>query len=177
MNPIKELDKRILGEVYSSSETMDNLVVLCDDYNSRWPGSGDDRDACEYIKDKLIEYGLDNVYLEKVVLPGWTRESSRLSVTSPIVKDIPCIALPHSAEATVEAELVYLGDGPVDVYEERKDEISGNVVMVTSRTPPGFGRSLHRNEKFQRSILAGAAGWIFMNHYPTYGPPPEASVL
>ena len=171
MNPIKELDKRILGEVYSRSETMDNLIVLCDDYNSRWPGSGDDRDACEYMKGKLVEYGLDNVHLEKVVLPGWNRGASRLTVTSPVDTDIHCIALPHSAEYTVEAELVYLGDGPVDVYEERKDEISGNVVMVTSRNPPGFNRFLHRNEKFQRSILAGAAGWIFMNHYPTYGPP------
>ncbi len=42
VNPYGELDRRILGEVYGSKETMDNLVVLCDEYNSRWPGSGDD---------------------------------------------------------------------------------------------------------------------------------------
>jgi len=170
-NPYGALDKRILGEVYGSTETMDNLVVLCDEYNSRWPGSGDDLKACEYMVGKLEEYGLEEPHTESLTLPGWMRGSSRLTVTSPVERRIPCIALPHSAEGDVEAELVFLGDGPVDIYEKRKNEIEGKVVMVTSRTPAGMTRSLHRNEKFQRSVLAGAAGWIFMNHYPTYGPP------
>jgi Zn-dependent M28 family amino/carboxypeptidase len=30
---------------------------------------------------------------------------------------------------------------------------------------------MHRSEKYNRSLLAGAKGWIFMNHYPAYGPP------
>jgi len=42
---------------------------------------------------------------------------------------------------------------------------------VTSRNPVGMQRFLHRSEKYVRSILAGAKGWIFMNHYPAYGPP------
>jgi Zn-dependent M28 family amino/carboxypeptidase len=33
-----------------------------------------------------------------------------------------------------------------------------------------MNRSLHRSEKFMRSVLAGAKGWIFMNQYPAYGP-------
>ncbi len=171
VNPYADLDKRIFGEVYGSTETMDNLVVLCDDYNSRWPGSGDDLKACEYMAGKLEEYGLEDVHLEPLTLPGWNRGSSSLVVTSPVEREIPCIALPHSASGSIEADLVFLGDGPVDVYEKRREEIEGNVVMVTSRTPAGRTRSLHRNEKFQRSVLAGAEGWIFMNHYPTYGPP------
>ena len=43
--------------------------------------------------------------------------------------------------------------------------------MVSSARPMGMTRSLHRSEKFRRSVLAGAKGWIFMNHYPAYGPP------
>ena len=171
VNPYADLDKRILGEVYGSTETMDNLIVLCDEYNSRWPGSGDDLKACEYMAGKLEGYGLDDVHMEPLTLPGWIRGSSRLTVTHPVEREIPCIALPHSAEGEAEAELVFLGDGPIEIYEERKDEIEGKVVMVTSRTPSGMTRRLHRNEKYQRSVLAGAEGWIFMNHYPTYGPP------
>ena len=170
-NPYTSLDRRVLGEVYGSIETMDNLTVLCDEYNSRWPGSGDDRKACEYIVGKLGEYGLEDPHMEGLTLPGWVRGTSRLTVTEPLMKEIPCIALPHSAEGDVEAELVFLGDGPVEIYEKRKDEIEGKIVMVTSRPPSGMTRDLHRNEKFQRSVLAGAAGWVFMNHYPTYGPP------
>jgi Iap family predicted aminopeptidase len=165
------LDKRILGEVYGSTETMENIVVLCDEYGSRWPGSGDDRAACEYMVGKLEEYGLENVHMERFTHPGWIRGSSTLIMMEPKEKEIPCIALPMGCEGEVEAELVFLGDGPVDIYEERKGEIKGKIAMVTSRTPLGMTRSLHRSEKYQRSVLAGAAGWIFMNHYPAYGPP------
>jgi len=166
-----ELDKRILGQAYGSTEAIDNLIVLCDEYNSRWPGSGDDKAACEYMVGKLGEYGLDNPHMEKFTHPGWIRGSSSLHVTAPNEKKIPCIALPMGCEGEIETELVFLGDGPVDIYEERKDEIDGKIVMVTSRTPLGMTRRLHRVEKYQRSVLAGAAGWIFMNHYPAYGPP------
>jgi Iap family predicted aminopeptidase len=171
VNPYEKLDRRILGQVYSSTETMDNLVVLCDEYGSRWPGSGDDKAACEYMVGKLEEYGLENPHMEKFTHPGWIRGSSSLTVTEPGERDIPCIALPMGPEGEVEGELVFLGDGPVDSYAARKEEIEGKIVMVTSRTPLGMTRNLHRSEKYHRSILAGAAGWVFINHYPAYGPP------
>lgn len=171
VNHYKELDKRLLGEVYGSTETMENLIVLCDEYNSRWPGSGDDRKACEFMVKKLKGYGLEDPHMESFTLAGWIRGSSKLIVTSPIRREFPCIALPHSVEGEVEAELVFLGDGPLDVYEERRNEIEGNIVMVTSQTPSGMRRSLHRSEKYNRSVLSGAEGFIFMNHYPAYGPP------
>ena len=91
-------------------------------------------------------------------------------MTSPVEKEIDCISLPHSLAGEVEAELVWLVDGAVDVYEKRKTEIDGNIVMVSSANPLGMNRSLHRSEKFMRSVLAGAKGWIFMNQYPAYGP-------
>jgi aminopeptidase YwaD len=166
-----ELDRRILGEVYGSTETMENLIVLCDEYNSRWPGSGDDRKACEFMVGKLEEYGLEEPHMEPLTLPGWMRGASTLTVTNPIRKEIPCIALPHSVDGEAEADLVFLGDGPIDIYKKREEEIEDNIVMVTSRTPLGMVRPLHRSEKYNRSVLAGAEGFIFMNHYPAYGPP------
>jgi len=167
MNPVE----RILGDIYSSTEPLDLVVELCDEYDSRWPGSGMDKQSCEYMAGKMRGYGLENVHLEKFTIPGWIRDTSSLSLTEPKSKDIDCIALPMSSEGVVEAELVYLGAGPLDIYEKRKDEIEGKIVMVNSGNPRGMTRYLHRSEKYQRSVLAGAAGWIFMNHYPAYGPP------
>lgn len=166
-----ELDKRILGEAYSSKETHEIITVLCDEYDSRWPGSGQDKESCHYMAEKLKEYGLENVHLEKFILPGWIRGTSSLKVLEPKEKEIDCIALPCSIEGSVEAELIYLGPGPLDSYEEKKDMIEGKIVMVNSGNPEGMSRYLHRSEKYQRSVMAGAAGWIFMNHYPAYGPP------
>ena len=166
-----ELDRRILGEAYGSGEALEIVTTLCDDYESRWPGSGMDRAACEYMAEWLSGHGLENVHLEGFRLPGWIRGSSSLRLLEPNAKAVDCIALPMSCEGSVEADLVYLGTGPVDSYEDRQDEIEGKIVMVNSGNPPGMSRTLHRSEKYQRSVLAGAAGWIFMNHYPAYGPP------
>ena len=167
MKPVE----RVLGDIYSSTEPLDLVVELCDEYDSRWPGSGNDLASCEYMAEKLKDYGLDDVHLEKFTIPGWIRGSSSLEVVEPKSKQIDCIALPMSSEGVVEAELVYLEAGPLGIYEERSEEIEGKIVMVNSGNPRGMTRYLHRSEKYQRSVLAGAVGWIFMNHYPAYGPP------
>jgi Zn-dependent M28 family amino/carboxypeptidase len=88
----------------------------------------------------------------------------------PVEKEIDCISLPHSIAGEVEGKLVWLGDGAVESYEKRKKEIHGNIVMVSSSNPIGMNRPLHRSEKFLRSVLVGAKGWIFMNQYPAFGP-------
>lgn len=165
------LVKRVLGDIYGSVEPLEVVTELCDEYEARWPGSGMDLKGCEYIAEKMRGYGLQDVHLEKFTIPSWIRKSSRLEVTSPKEKGIECIALPMSSEGTVEGELIYLGAGPIHIYEELKDEIEGKIVMVNSGNPRGMKRFLHRSEKYQRSVLSGAAGWIFMNHYPAYGPP------
>ncbi len=43
--------------------------------------------------------------------------------------------------------------------------------MTTSEIRPNKSkRWIHRGEKYGRSLLAGASGFIFVNHYPAYGP-------
>ncbi|MCW3979723.1 MAG: M28 family peptidase, partial [Candidatus Bathyarchaeota archaeon] len=170
-NPYLDVDKKIMAEIYTSSEPMDNLKVLCDVYGSRFPGTKDDLRSVKWMVKRLKKYGIKNAHYETYKIPGWKRGKATLRVTSPIKREFDVISLPHSIGGEVEARLVYLGDGAVDDYEKRKEEIEGSVVMVTSRTPLGMTRPLHRSEKYMRSVLAGARGWIFMNHYPAYGPP------
>jgi hypothetical protein len=167
MKPVE----RVLGDIYSSVIPLETVVELCDEYDSRWPGSGSDRACCDYMVEKLQEYGLENVHKEKFTIPGWIRESSELCVIEPRIKKIDCIALPMSCKGAVEAELIYLGAGPIEIYEKQRKDIEGKIVMVNSSNPSDMTRYLHRSEKYQRSVLAGAVGWIFMNHYPAYGPP------
>ncbi len=64
-----------------------------------------------------------------------------------------------------------MGDGAPEDFEWRADEIKGKVVMTTSVvSPKGSKRWIHRGEKYGRSLFAGAAGFIFVNHYPGFGP-------
>ena len=168
-NPYLDVDKKILAEIYTSREPMDNLEVLCDVHGSRFPGTPGDRGAVDYVVEKLKEYGCENVHAEEFTIPGWTRGPATLQVVSPIEKKLEVISLPHSIGAEVEAELVFIGPGALSEYQEEK--LKGKVVMVTSENPRDMKRYLHRSEKYMRSVLAGAVGFIFMNHYPAYGPP------
>jgi Zn-dependent M28 family amino/carboxypeptidase len=166
-----EIDRRILGEAYGSVETLENVTTLCDDYDSRWPGSGDDKASCEYMGGKLEDYGLEDVHLEKFTIPGWRRGPAKITVLEPRRKEITCIGLPMTIDGTVEAELVDIAEGAPEAYEKRQNEIEGKIVLVSSAQSPTMARYLHRSERYQRSVMAGAAGWIFMTHYPAYGPP------
>lgn len=169
-NPYIDIDKKIVSEIYTSSEAMDNLKTLCDVYGSRFPGTPGDLGSVNYMKDKFEEYGVDDITVEKYKIPGWTRGPATLEVISPVKRELEVIALPGSVSGELETKLIDLGSGPVDIYEKRKDDLSGNIAIVSSATPLGAKRNLHRSEKYNRSILAGARGFIYMNRTPGFGP-------
>ena len=170
-NRFLELERQMLGDIYTSSEPLDNLTVLCDEFGSRFGGTEGERLAAEFMQQKLIEYGLQNVHLEPIEYIGWRRGETKLEIIEPIQKEIPCISLPHSPATEMEALLIDLGNGHPDKFDELAEEIAGKVVMANSEIRPGnIDRWVHRGEKYGRSVLAGAAGFIFINHYPGYGP-------
>ncbi len=170
-NHYLSIDQKIVGDVYTSSEVMDNLTVLCDDFGSRFGGTPGERQAAEFMHDKLKVYGLSDVRLEPIEYIGWRRGAVSLQVTEPVQKTIPCITLPHSPPTNLAGVLVDMGDGAPEDFDTRAAEITGKIVLVNSKTNPGDGkRWVHRNEKYGRSLLAGAVGFIFVNHYPGFGP-------
>ena len=170
-NPHLSLDQQILGDIYSSTEAMDNLEVLCDEFGSRFGGTKGEKLAADFIVAKFEEYGLSNVHLEPFEYLGWERGEATLEIISPIQKTIPCITLPHSPPVNIEAEIFDIGEGfPAD-FDSSSDKIAGKFLMTNSVLyPKGIKRWVHRQEKYGRSLLANAAGFIFVNHYPGYGP-------
>jgi len=170
-NPYLSTDRKIVGDTYTNLEIMDNLVVLCDDLGSRFGGTEGERQAAEFAKAKLEAYGLSNVHTEPVDYIGWTRGEAKLEILSPLYKVISCISLPHSPPAELEGAIVDMGDGAPEDFDRRAAEIQGKIVLTTSDvSPKGSKRWIHRSEKYGRSLLAGATGFIFVNHYPGYGP-------
>jgi Zn-dependent M28 family amino/carboxypeptidase len=170
-NPFLTVDQRIVGDCYTSTEAMDTLTTLCDEFGSRFGGTGGERRAADYLKARMEEIGLTDVHLEPVEYTGWTRGKASLEIVSPIQKSIDCISLPHSPAAVLEGTVIDMGDGAPDDFDRRGDEIRGKIVMTTSVvSPKGSKRWIHRSEKYGRSLLAGAVGFIFVNHYPGYGP-------
>jgi Zn-dependent M28 family amino/carboxypeptidase len=164
-------DQQIVGDIFTSSEVMDNLTMLCDEFGSRFGGTAGERQAAEFIKARLEEYGLSNVHFEPVDYVSWTRGEAKLEIVSPIQKEIPCITLPHSPPTNLEGTIIDMGEGSPADFDQRAAEIEGKIVMTNSVIyPKKSKRWIHRGEKYGRSLLAGATGFIFVNHYPAFGP-------
>ncbi|SVC44737.1 uncharacterized protein METZ01_LOCUS297591, partial [marine metagenome] len=110
-NPYLDIEQKMLGDIHTSREMMDNLEILCDDFGSRFGGTEGERLAAKFFRDKFSAYGLCNVKMEPYKYAAWTRGETSLHITHPIQREIPCIALPYCPSATIEAELVSVGDG------------------------------------------------------------------
>lgn len=168
-NPYLSIDQKIVGDIYTSNEIWDNLATLTDEFGSRFGGTEGEKLAAQFLQKTLESYGL-TVTVEEIPYLGWRRGAAKLEVLSPIQKEIPCISLPHSPAANLEAVLVDMGDGAPEDFDTRAEELEGKIVLATSEVRPnGSKRWIHRNEKYGRSLLAGAVGFLFVNHYPGYG--------
>ena len=170
-NPYLKIDRLMVGDIYTSNEALEDLLVLCDSFNGRFAASADEKLAAEFIEKKLSGYGLPLEEKEAVTYTGWRRGDAQLEIVDPVQRTIPCITLPHSPPADLTADIVDVGDGSPAEFAARASELPGKFAFTNSVTyPPGSKRWIHRQEKYNRALLAGAVGFIFVNHYPGYGP-------
>ena len=169
-NPYLQLDRQMVGDIYTSQEVMENLTVLCDEYGARFAGTPEEREAANFIAACFKRYGLQNVKLEAYPYAGWTRGTATLEVIEPRRRTLHCISLPYCPAADITTELVSAGYGSPDEYSALGDTATDNLVMAKSASPPDLGRWVHRKEKFERAVLAGASGFIFVSEHPGVGP-------
>ena len=156
MSPtLTDAERRILGEAYSSSEAMENLTVLCDDFGGRFAGTPENRGAAEFMLGRFEAYGFEKPHLEAFRFKGCEVGPSSLEVIEPVRKSIPCLTLPMTASGEAEGELVYVPEGS-GVDEE---ELAGRIIMGPTRLP------------FIRGADTDVGGFIWTHPYPAMGPP------
>lgn len=163
-------DKVLAGEIYTSSEIQANLEILCDDFGSRFPGTEAESRAADFLEAKLSEYGLANVHREPFEYNGWKRSDAQFSVVSPWQRDLECLSMPMSPPGRVRGRIVDVGAGAPEAFDALKGELDGNIALVSIVNPPSADRWIHRTEKYNRSILAGAKAFIFMGDEAGLGP-------
>jgi len=163
-----KLEKRIIGEAWTSSELYANVERLCD-FGSRFSGTQSERQARAFIKGTFEAYGLRNVRLATFDYLSWSRGEATLRVVHPseraLSSALSLVYSPSTAAGGLRAAVLDLGMGTKEAFAARQDEIRGKVVMVSSDSPRG-GRRIHRREKYGRAVASGAVGFLFVNHLP-----------
>lgn len=163
-----EVWAKIFGEVFTASETYENLKYLCYEIGGRVTGTESGWKAEKFVERKFNEYGLQNVHLEPFSLTAWERESIQVKVIAPVEKELYAVAMgntPSTPEAGLTCEVIDIGHGYRKEFEAVKERVSGKMVIVDTGTLADK-RRLHRSEKMSLAEEYGASGFIFINNTP-----------
>jgi hypothetical protein len=159
-------ERDLIGEIWQTSEIHKNMLVLADEIGSRFAGTPSEKQAQEYMVDKLKEYGYENARAVPFKYYGWRRGPATLEMTEPVKRELEAISLAMSPGGTVEADVVNLGTGSPEEFEAvGPEDVKGKIVLCSSATSPA-GRRVHRRTKYGYAVKYGAVGFIFMNHNP-----------
>jgi Zn-dependent M28 family amino/carboxypeptidase len=147
-----------IGETFTSRVGWRHLERLVD-IGNRMAGSEGEHEAAAATREALAGVGARDAHLDPFDIQGWVRGSStvRAGETSQA-----CIALPRSPAGEVTGELVDVGHGLPGSFDR---DLAGAVVMAASDVPDWYDRVLHRREKYYHAVEAGAAAFVFRNHY------------
>jgi aminopeptidase YwaD len=163
---LREFDRIVLGEIWTSDEAWRNLVFLCDDLGHRFAGTDRERRAAEFLAERMRAYGLQNVRLEEFPMATWERGPCHLWVTAPLERELPAIAMPYCPSARLEAEVIDVGEGELPDFERWASEIPGKIVLTDAETNRPGERKSHRTDKFNWAIQRGAVAVLFINQNP-----------
>ena len=155
-----DLDRQLLGDLWTSAALWDDLAYLCDACNGRFAGTADERRAADYLLGRLRAYGLANVAAEPFTMRGWDRGTARLEVTAGgLTFDLPCIALPGSPGCDIEAGILDAKRGNAAAYAALIGAAAGQIVF---NSQDGASRA----EMYRAASEAGAAAFIFSGSQP-----------
>lgn len=169
MPDLPAAERQLIGDIWTSSATLDNLTELCDEIGNRWAGSPSEHAAGDWLRDRLVAYGIQNVRLEPVQFGAWERGEATLRMTAPIERTFSCVALPYCPAGAIEAELIDVGDGEEEDFARLGDAVRGKIAVSAAETNPAgrpTGKLSHRTDKLARAVAAGAVGFVFVNQNP-----------
>ncbi|MGH9174448.1 MAG: M28 family peptidase, partial [Vicinamibacterales bacterium] len=165
-NSVREMERQVLGEIWTSGEIYESLRYLCDDLGSRFGGTESEHRAAEFLQAKMREYGLQNVHIEEFPVYAWERGACELTLTAPVERPISAIAMPFCPAGDFTGEVVDLGEGETADFERAGERIHGKIVLSAAETNKPGEVSLHRTDKYRLAEQAGATGYIMANKNP-----------
>lgn len=148
--------KQILEEV-NQNNLISTIQWMVDNTPYRLAGSEDERKSSDYVSERMREYGLE-VVNEEFYTYNSNPIYSKVEIITPIseeIESLPCAHIKTTKPEGEEFDLIYVGDGSYNSYNDK--EVKGKVVLVeVSYAPPV-------PEKARVAYEMGAAGIMCMN--------------
>jgi aminopeptidase YwaD len=159
-------DREMIAEIWTSAQAWQTCRDLIARFPNRYGGHDDEVGARDFVAGRLREFGLE-VRVEEFDCNHWHPDRAALTVRGAQgeILDVPCVGLPMSGGAAIEADVVYLDEGTPAQFAAAGDRVRGRIVMVNSRCP-GYSHRPRtcRRDKYLQAVAAGAAGFIYMRH-------------
>lgn len=162
----REIERRVLGEVWTSDAIYRHLCHLCDDLGARFGGSASEHAAADFLLQQMQEYGLQRVHLEEFPVYTWERGACDLALVAPVERRLPAIAMPFAGSGDFAGELVDVGEGEGADFARAGAAVRGKIVLSAAETNKPGEVALHRTDKYRLAVEAGAIGYIFVNKNP-----------
>jgi len=105
---------------------------------ARWPGTPGEARARDYIHEKMMDCGLENVRLDGFDYLNYIPIDSDLKVISPFESSIVSAPLQYSANDTTEGEIIYAGAGTEAEFKELDEkgaDFDGKIILSRTYNP------------------------------------------
>lgn len=128
-----EMVTRIREEGLRHSQVMDTLRHLTEEIGPRLTGSPQMKQANEWTRDRMTEWGLANAHLEPFEFGrGWSFSRASLHLVEPV--EMPLIALPEAwtpgTDGPVRGELVRVEIESEKDFDQYRGELAGKVLLM-----------------------------------------------
>ncbi|XP_076241534.1 carboxypeptidase Q-like isoform X1 [Calliopsis andreniformis] len=142
-NLIQEIDsyaplvQSIINETLSGSfksVTWNELADFVDKFGPRLTGTEVLEKSIDYVLNKSVDFGLENVHGEPVTVPHWVRGQESATLLKPRQKDIALLGLGYSVGTPPEgitAEAIVVNS--FKELEERQHEVPGKIVVYNQK--------------------------------------------
>ncbi len=129
---------RIRDEGFHRSQVMDIMTHLTDVIGPRLTGSPQMKEANEWTRQQMEDWGLANAHLEAFDFGrGWSFDRVAVHMSQPV--KVPLLALPQAwtrgTKGKVKGEVMRISiDSPKD-FDEYRGQLKGKVILIEEKSP------------------------------------------
>ncbi|MBL7759278.1 MAG: M28 family peptidase [Sediminibacterium sp.] len=156
-------------EIQHNSKAYSSLKTATETIGHRLTGSENGKKAEEFAYNLLKSYGFKDVRYQPFEVESWSRGELTVKIgpDASSLQSVKSVSLAHSpVQASVQLELVDMGNGLEEDYLENPGKAAGKIAVVYLGVLPGSKpgtKSLHRSEKTALATKYGAKGIIIIN--------------